>query len=793
MDDVGSHRGNGLVSRAFLALTIFLLAGAAFATTAQSKPSPGSLDHGFGTGGRTITAFPLAPDAGVAQDMVKLPDGSVYVLGFSGRDMVLTRLHPDGSVDESFGRRGYAPGAFGENDRPLVGTVLALQSDGKIIVGGSSSPFGRGLFARYQTDGSLDRSFATNGLAEVDTQVGMLAVDSEDRIVTAGSSGYITQVARFGPDGSPDSTFASGGLRNVRFGGASGLYELSLGDERITITGRAGTLRLNPDGTNDAGFGEGGIVPNGGQAMLVQPDGKIVLANDGSISRLLNEGSPDPAFGNAGTTGGFFATLNDLALDSSGRIIAGGSISVGNPLTDFLVWRLTADGTPDPAFGNSGVKVTDMTSGAVDSIAAVDTYPDGSILAAGSVQPPFGAPGLLGMARYTDTGLPDPQLGDGSGQSTFRPLLPSKDAVFDTARLKDGRIVAVGRSNLQAAIAVYGSDGKSDPAFGEGGILNPTFTNSSFGEIAEAVLPQKDGKFLICVSSTSGSTLVRYRGSGAVDPSFGDGGTITLDPMDRCHSVLRDREGRLVIAGIDLDNYTHLARLTADGQIDGDYGESGFATGPRFSPSGGGVRRLDAAIAPNGDAVVAGDRFGATVYRVDSTGTLRQSFGEAGVLKLRGWRGEPFLGRAEVVRIAPGGRIVVAGVSRKQMAYVVLDHHGDAIRSVGKRGLVRREVLGNSEIDDLRVLRDGRIVTAGTGRTGCESFAFECDFQTVVGRFLMNGRPDTTFGKKGMVIRRFGLRSRAASLLVGKDGYTVAGKAETRTDRDDFLLTRLRR
>jgi uncharacterized delta-60 repeat protein len=287
-----------------------------------------------------------------------LADGRILVAGaFSGINNIkrpgITRLLPDGMVDTSF----------------VVGTgpngpvyALALQSDGKIILGGDFTRVNGvpcGHLARLLPEGTLDTSFATG--AGVDAAVWTLLVQPDGGIVVAGDFTSVnglarSRLARIKPTGEVDPDFLDGltGANGVIFA----LKQQT--DGKLVVAGdftrfhgvtRNRITRLNADGTTDFsinfGFGANGFIG----ALVIQPDRKIVLgggftAYDGQprsrIARIHGGASAgngslefsQPAFyveetgtnalvtvrrrgGTEGTVGATLRTFNGTAIDGT--------------------------------------------------------------------------------------------------------------------------------------------------------------------------------------------------------------------------------------------------------------------------------------------------------------------------------------------------------------------------------------------------------------------------------------------------------------------------------------------
>ena len=201
----------------------------------------------------------------------------------------VARFNPDGSRDGTF--------------RPGAGTTafvwaLALQPDGKILAVGGFEAFNRKpccRLVRLESDGAVDAGFNTGSGA--DGTVFAVALQSDGKIVIGGDFNRINQVernriAQLNPDGSVDTTFDPGAGPN------SGIRSLALQrDGKILIGGvftsvdgvaRNRIARLNKDGSLDAGFDPGEGASEVVRWVVPQADGKVVIV--GGFSRF--DGSP---------------------------------------------------------------------------------------------------------------------------------------------------------------------------------------------------------------------------------------------------------------------------------------------------------------------------------------------------------------------------------------------------------------------------------------------------------------------------------------------------------------------
>lgn len=220
--------------------------------------APGDLDPTFGTGGIAITFGP----SDFANALIGQPDGKLVVAGISSGDgvnhLLLVRYLSDGRVDGSFGPGGKVTTTVGTGSGA---NAVLQQPDGKLVVAGFSTASMEApsdvLLARYLPDGRLDASFGVAGAVTTDFggNDGALALvqQPDGKFVVAGgsSSGLSvgnTLLARYHPDGSLDDAFGVGGKVVVNLGGASnGATALLLQpDGKLVVTGVAGLSRVTP-------------------------------------------------------------------------------------------------------------------------------------------------------------------------------------------------------------------------------------------------------------------------------------------------------------------------------------------------------------------------------------------------------------------------------------------------------------------------------------------------------------------------------------------------------------------
>jgi uncharacterized delta-60 repeat protein len=365
--------------------------------------------------------------------------------------------------------------------------------------------------------------------------------------------------------------------------------------------------RLFAAGDLDALFGSSGVTlqdlrarDDFAFATAIQPDGKILVAgkastgtstgNDFAVVRFNPNGTLDTTFGTGGIVvtdvGSTSDVANAIAIQSSGKIVLVGESRVGTAQPDFAMVRYNADGSLDTSFGVGGRVLTDF-SGGNDSGRSVALTSDGRIVVAGSAT--VGSVKRFALARYSADGVLDSTF-NGTGKTTT--LFTSGSAVANAVVvLADGSVVAAGTAmNLStgasdlAAVRYIGS-GAVDASFGSSGWL--TVDLGGDGDVAYAVALQSDGQLVIAGSNLDNSTgasdfcLVRISPSGAVDTTFGAGGSVVTDfygEYDQPTSMTLAADGKIVVAGLaTLSGVTGIgvARYSSDGVADAGFGAGG--------------------------------------------------------------------------------------------------------------------------------------------------------------------------------------------------------------------------
>ncbi len=394
----------------------------------------------------------------------------------------------------------------------------------------------------------------------------------------------------------------SGGL-DPSFGGGAGFVTATWtnvaralavqADGKLLVLGSDHLARYLPDGTLDMSFASGGVadvkfgtgIEVEAQDVAVASDGRILVGgyvsqtfsgrSDFALARYLADGTLDATFGTGGVaTTDFFGSTdraNRVLLQPDGKIVLAGHAAVVLGENDFAVARYLADGQLDPSFGSGGVATANI-AGATDLASAAALQADGAIVLTGRVAATGGADPDVGLVRFDAGGQLDPSF-DGDGIVRIDLSGGSWDEAADVAVTSDGSILVAVQAFLVSSydflLARFHADGSLDESFGTLGVATADLGGDDFVR-ALALLP--DGRAVLAGQAASATVndmaLAVFDPSGALDATFGAGGTLTLDFFgagDAASSLAVQADGRIVVGGTTRNgtaNDVSIARLT---------------------------------------------------------------------------------------------------------------------------------------------------------------------------------------------------------------------------------------
>jgi uncharacterized delta-60 repeat protein len=444
---------------------------------------------------------------------------------------------------------------------------VAVQPDGKILAVGVFNFVNNSLrdsIVRFNADGTLDTSFNPPALARFTgnpyLEIAALALQADGKILiggnfaTVGGAARTSSLARLNADGSLDPTFNTNQTVQVLGGtvfdidvAADGKIVVS-GD--INASGRSEVARIFPEGTLDTSFNP--QIPQAadprGLDVLVQPDGKVLISIDnfsGSeemMFRLNVDGSVDFSHSFNGNS----RLVNRMVVQPDGKILMGGNFNTidGFPIAQGMA-RLNADGMYDTTFnaGNSGAS----------SVSDVELLSNGKILIGGSFQS-YNGVGRLYFALLNSDGTLD-----NSFNPTGSTLRPGDMAIQSDGKIVVGTYVEFFNEGLQPPLLRLNADATIDPS------IQPFMGSAGF---VYKVLVQPDGKILLAgfynhINSVFRRNLARFNPDGTTDPSFTNS-IFFDDVLDYVRNLDLQPDGKILVAG----GIRYGERINPDGSHD---------------------------------------------------------------------------------------------------------------------------------------------------------------------------------------------------------------------------------
>lgn len=430
------HQGTAVLA-VLLVLLLFIFG----MNLAVKAASPGDLDgtFGFGLTGVTFT------DVGInsndeAHAVTMLADGSFLVGGSSDDDFALVKYSDVGAVDTTFGSSGRVTTNISGTNIDQIEDIVVLADGSVVVVGTSTGATDSIAVVRYSSSGVLDSGFGTSGI--VQTTLGgtfamgtAVALQTDGQIIIGGTRDDDFVVARLNSsNGSLDTTFNTVGYNTADFTGrAEEGHGIVIQESGAIVIGGFtdkgdhqdfALARFTSGGALDSSFGTSGLAsadPSGGNndlayALAEQSTGALVLAGHSegadeevALARFTADGLLDTTFGTNGTVTtsnpGLGDFTYDLAVQPTDKLIVIGFSQAGPPTNeDFRVARYSSDGSLDANFGGTGIVYTDFgnvlsNANHQDEAYAVIVQPDNRIIVVGLTDVTSGNKNFA-VARY---------------------------------------------------------------------------------------------------------------------------------------------------------------------------------------------------------------------------------------------------------------------------------------------------------------------------------------------------------------------------------------------------------
>lgn len=445
----------------------------------------------------TFTPLGINGQGSALAGLKVLPDGRIFIWGNTPYGY-LAQINSDGSKNTAFESPALTYPSSPQT--PLAITDAAFTSDGKIIIIGrfeTVNGINRRYVARLNSNGSVDLQYTPELTFEIGHNVGgSLEILPGDKLIVATNILANQKIVRLNADGSLDTGFTAPviDIENFIVDSMGRIYLIARYLENSTTVYKS--IRLNADGSLDTSFNPVFEVTGTVTELAVQTDGKIIIGGDftrvngiarKNIARLNLDGTLDPSFDSGS---GFDDLINDLAVQTDGRILVGGNFNKYNGTAQAALARLNSDGSLDVSF----------TPAIPDSqnVNAVVVQPDGKILIGGSFQS-VNSTARTALARLNS---------DGSLDNTFNPIL-GNPGISSILLQSDGKIVIGG-----GFIGVNGFNRSNLARLNSDGSLDTSFTASISG--VKSILRQPDGKYLILQNTT----VRRINSDGSADNGF---------------------------------------------------------------------------------------------------------------------------------------------------------------------------------------------------------------------------------------------------------------------------------
>ncbi len=378
----------------------------------------------------------------------------------------------------------------------------------------------------------------------------------------------------------PDSTFSFDGKVTTNFGNIDdrGYSAKIQNDGKILVAGWTNNgsnydfalARYNINGSLDSTFNfdgkttlDFGGYDDRGYSLAIQKDNKIVVAGYAclpiccfAIVRYNIDGSLDSSFNYDGKVLTSFGSSNSygysLAIQNDNKIVVLGYYDNG-PDADFALARYNFDGSLDNSFDYDGKLTTDFGSWG-DMGYSIAIQSDGKILAVGRTN------GNIALARYNSNGSLDSTF-----SSYGKVITPYGCACpYSMVIQSDGKIVVVGSINNDIGVTRYNSNGSIDSTFDLDGQVTTDFGGSLANGSSIAI--ESDGKIVVVGQSyNNGSNysdfaVVRYNSDGSLDSTFDFDGKVTTDFStynDWGYSIAIQSDGKILVAGESSPDNTH--------------------------------------------------------------------------------------------------------------------------------------------------------------------------------------------------------------------------------------------
>lgn len=642
----------------------------------------------------------------------------------------------DGTLDASFGTGGIAEVI---SSTYAYGRQLKVQSDGKLLAVGYHMVAGlyRATVARLNSNGSLDASFGSAGVAEFSDGVesvfpSSVILNGDGSMWLATSTPWATnnvefKVQKLLADGSIDnaSGFATGtgGVSTIPLAGfylGKASFLKVLGNGKLVVLGSALTcngcperaliMRVNADGSADATFGGGDGIEQvnlgadvfAQEVFEVSSEVLLLLTKNGS-AQITSSGSLDATYGTAGILG-FPFSLSRFALKNyhvlGANVFVLGVFAEGLPAVfNATVIKLNLSLGIDSSFGSGGIFKTSFGQ-AEGRITTIKENKNGKKVVYGYTNST--ADRTFFLTQLNKNGSLDTTFGN----QGFIYGDDGGDLDLDLMELdSQGRILIAGSGSLADEVLVvrYSSEGVADATFGLSGVVKHIISGGNL-EFSHLGI-KADGKIHVGYTSSFGLTILRLLENGSLDTSFGTGGVqnISLASLNNPNvmSIIAKPDSKLVVAGYTDTPTVFLGQISEDGTLDATFDGDGILELDLGSVSEQIPQGM--AATEQGDifvlahlADIAGDDVVA-LASVSAQGVLNTSFDDDGIyVSSAEYKLDPEAWKSSLLKIDKQKQIyAILEDGNRDMVIVNFDSSGAINSSFGNGGRITFEPTGD--------------------------------------------------------------------------------------------------
>jgi len=738
--------------------------------------SDGSLDTSFNLTGKIIYNEMRTVNKVLIQN-----DGKIVVGGRRSGKVVLMRYNSDGTVDTTFGINGVAENLQSSGSPSLKD--FAIQTDGKFLIIADNFTSSQGFnydcrLFRFNSNGSSDITFGTDG--SVTNDLGGLeisksiALQSDGKFFVGGSSSSINgfsfiYVLKYNSNGTLDTTFNSTGIKTFNNTNQTILFNLELQtDEKIVFAypsnsssgPKINLVRLNSNSTMDTTFGTNGIVTfNGAIAsgrhsnkFRIQSDGKFFilyttaeivdnfLNYDISMMRVNANGTIDTTFNGSGTQEFSFFENDNIGSDFSiigNQILISGNTAETLTLNKIALAKFNLDGSLDDNFDGDGKAFYSFPVEAYDESYSSTIQVDGKVIVAGTSY--INGNRVLSASRYNTDGSIDSSFGE-SGFFKLNTLY--FDSINSIKTDSNGKILLGLESG--ATVIRLNNNGTLDETFGNSGfgfIFTPDFSflrdmkvlddNSilAVGTLVNGINSQFSNNFL----------LAKLDPNGILVPTFGTNGISTLSSTslaDYLHVVDTQADGKIISAGIGnvMNNGVSdimIFRTDSNGTLDPTFNTTGILNLQNTTLRN---KLVGLQIQSDGKILLANNyntvlntinTTNTMLFRINTDGTIDTSFGTAGYIYFN----TNLLKEIGSVKLLSNQQIMVAGTKENTTSDWVLmklNANGTLDTTFGTNGIATTDFYNEKDKAlGLLIANDDNLIVTGTtfSPTGSQDFA----------------------------------------------------------------------